>query len=90
MANEDELEAAQVAPAPAVKQRNTKPLLIGGIIAASVIAAGLLFGGGVFVGSHVPHGGPGMGKGQFQGPGDNQQGGPQNDRHNDDQQDQRN
>jgi hypothetical protein len=84
MAKEDEPETAQVTPTTAVKQRNRKPLLIGGIIAASVIAAGLLFGGGVFVGSHLPHGGPGMGQGQFHGPGGDQLSGPQNDRHNHD------
>jgi len=51
--------------------RNRRGLRLGGIIAGGVLAAALLFGGGVLLGVNLPDGGrpggPGFAQGQFDG-----------------------
>ncbi len=54
-------------PAPPVVVARTHPLVVAGIAVGAVVIAGLLFGGGVLVGTHIPTGqsqsqfGPGQG-----------------------------
>lgn len=72
------VEAAPVvtaAPVVAAAPRNKKKLAL--IISGAVVAALLLFGGGVAVGTIIPTGGPGMSQG---GPGGGFPGGDQGDR----------
>jgi len=59
--------------------RSRRGLRLGAIIAGAVVAAALLFGGGVLLGVNLPDGGgrPGFSQGDFPGGGQPPQGGPQ-------------
>ena len=76
---------ATVTPEPATPvglaetpTRSRRGLKLAAFIAAAVVAAGLLFGGGVLLGTHLPGGGgrPDFAQGQLPG-GQPPQGGPQ-------------
>ena len=60
----DPVEAASaVEPAPVVTATPRNKKKLGLIIAGAVVAAALLFGGGIAVGTMIPGGGPGMSQG---------------------------
>lgn len=87
-------EAVQDAPAAVTKDatvtsaetpvRSRRGLTLAAFIAAAVVAAGLLFGGGVLLGTNLPGAGgrPDFAQGQLPG-GQPPQGGPQGDRQGD-------